>query len=191
MQSHFTLKWNCPWSEFPEIPLGKKLHAKPLQQMFLNAKVREEPNCFQDYIIRKDSQSERNINKNKRVLRTQAENCLLAIIPFIFVMCLSVDTFIPKGYSIFMVEISYKEYGILFQWKVWKHTLKIQKIIFWCWQHWTFISLVISAIQWSNSRRTKILVFQINSGISNLSKNKQKVQKPIYQWEQETYEEFT
>lgn len=92
-----------------------EIHAKPLQRMFLNTKVREEPNCFQDYIIRKDSQSEWNINKNKRVLRTQAENCLLAIILFIFVMCLSLDTFIPKGYSIFMVEISYNEYGILFQ----------------------------------------------------------------------------
>lgn len=80
--------------------------------MFLNTKVREERNCFQDYIIRKDSQSEQNINK--RVLKTQAENCMLAIIPFIFVTCLFLDTLISKEYSIFMVEISHKEYGILF-----------------------------------------------------------------------------
>lgn len=140
--------------------MGRKIHAKPLQQMFLNTKVREEQNCFQDYIIRKDSQSEWNINKNKRVLRTQAENCLLAIILFIFVMCLSLDTFIPKGYSIFMVKISYKEYGILFQWRLQKHTQKILKIIFWCSKHWIFTFLNISANQWLNSRQTKIQTFE-------------------------------
>lgn len=97
-----------PDQNFLQYIRGEKIHAKPLQQMFLNTKVREVTNCFQDYIIRKDSQSEWNINKNKRVLRTQAENCLLAIIPLIFVMCLSLDSFIPKGYSIFIVEKSYK-----------------------------------------------------------------------------------
>lgn len=103
-----------PDQNFLQYLRGGKIHAKPLQQMFLNIKIREEPNCFQDYIIRKDSQSEWNINKNRRVLRTQAEYCLLAIIPFIFVMCLSLDSFMPKGYSIFMVEILYKKHGILF-----------------------------------------------------------------------------
>lgn len=42
---------------------------------------------------------------------------------------------------------------------------------------------VTSVIKWSNSSKTKVLVFEINIVvISNLNKNKQKVQRPICQW---------